>query len=180
MESVRSQGEEGRAQSYRRPPRGLDDPPHEKTHTRKASGWRGLALGGGRPLDPNMRARMEHGLGTRLPDLRIHTGPEAAGLADRESARAVTFGNDIAFGSGEFQPGSLAGDALLAHEAAHSLQQSRGNGTLSESEAESGASRASGAAASRIAGSSGGRLCASESSGIAFDRGGFPCGCAGH
>jgi hypothetical protein len=101
-----------------------------------------------------MRSRLEHGLGGRLPDIRLHTGSEAASLANRESARAVTYGSDIAFGSGEYLPGTLGGDALLAHEAAHAIQQEKGTGTLSEGEAESTAGQATLTSILRWSGSS--------------------------
>jgi hypothetical protein len=39
------------------------------------------------------------------------------------NARAFTVGSDVAFGSGEYKPGSLIGDALIAHELAHVVQQ---------------------------------------------------------
>src|SRR5678815_5609432 len=43
-----------------------------------------------------------------------------------EGARAFTKGHDIIFGAGEYQPGTRDGRHLLAHELAHSVQQSRG------------------------------------------------------
>ena len=55
--------------------------------------------------------------------LRIHDGPDAARLARREDAAAFTVGHHVVFGEGELQPGSLAGDALIAHEVAHVAQQ---------------------------------------------------------
>ncbi|HEU5486125.1 MAG TPA: DUF4157 domain-containing protein, partial [Microlunatus sp.] len=39
-------------------------------------------------------------------------------------ARAFTLGSDIVLGAGEESPGSVAGDALLAHELGHAAQQS--------------------------------------------------------
>jgi hypothetical protein len=47
------------------------------------------------------------------------------------SARAFTVGNDVAFGRGEYQPGTMRGDLLLAHELAHVTQQ-RGGGVSRE------------------------------------------------
>lgn len=38
-------------------------------------------------------------------------------------ARALTVGSDIAFAPGQFEPGTPVGDALIAHELAHVLQQ---------------------------------------------------------
>ena len=39
------------------------------------------------------------------------------------NARAFAVGNHIAFGSGEHKQGTLVGDALMAHELAHVIQQ---------------------------------------------------------
>ena len=44
-------------------------------------------------------------------------------LARSLEARAFTVGTHIAFASGEIRPGTLGGDALLAHELAHVIQQ---------------------------------------------------------
>jgi len=51
------------------------------------------------------------------------------------NARAFTVGEHVAFGAGEFRPGSTVGDALLAHELAHVAQQS-GNGWSAATESE--------------------------------------------
>ena len=88
------------------------------------------ALGRGRPLPASARSRMERALGTRLGTVRLHTGAAAARLARRLGARAFAVGADVAFGRGEFRPGTPTGDALLAHELAHTVQQ-RGAGTTS-------------------------------------------------
>src|SRR6185295_6889207 len=45
----------------------------------------------------------------------------------------------IAFGAGEYQPGTLVGDALIAHELAHVMQQ-RGNGATVGTKEESATS----------------------------------------
>src|SRR5205085_1959819 len=50
-------------------------------------------------------------------------------LASEYSARAFTVGTDIAFGRGEYRPGSLSGDLMIAHELAHVIQQKGGTPT---------------------------------------------------
>ncbi len=82
-----------------------------------------LGLGGGRPLDSGVASRMEGALGASFSSVRIHTGSDAASAASGANARAFTIGRDIAFGAGEYQPGTPVGDALLAHELAHVAQQ---------------------------------------------------------
>jgi hypothetical protein len=80
-------------------------------------------LGEGRPLDGAVRARMEQALETPLGDVRLHTDETAARLARRQGAPAFAVGRHVAFDQGEYRPGTLAGDALLAHELAHVSQQ---------------------------------------------------------
>ena len=82
----------------------------------------------GHPLDAGAKARMGAAFGQDFSSVRVHTGGEAAGLSEQLNARAFTVGSDIAFGAGEYQPGTLVGDALIAHELAHVVQQNGGNG----------------------------------------------------
>ncbi len=80
-------------------------------------------LGPGRPLESDVGSRFGDALGADLSAVRVHTGPEAARKATAEQASALTVGTDIAFAPGQYQPGTPAGDALLAHELAHTVQQ---------------------------------------------------------
>ena len=80
-------------------------------------------LGSGQSLDGGVRSRMESAFGYDFSRVRIHTDGKSAGLSNSLNARAFTIGSDIAFGAGEYQPGTLVGDALLAHELAHVVQQ---------------------------------------------------------
>ena len=82
-----------------------------------------LDLGEGKPLDSAVRTAAEAGLGQSLGDVRIHTDARAGRLADEVGAPAFTIGQDVVFGTGEYRPGTLAGDALAAHELAHTVQQ---------------------------------------------------------
>ncbi len=56
-------------------------------------------------------------------DARLHTGPAAQRLAASLGARAFTFGRDIAFAEGEYQPDTERGRRLIAHELVHVAQQ---------------------------------------------------------
>ncbi|MFL6260723.1 MAG: DUF4157 domain-containing protein [Thermoanaerobaculia bacterium] len=80
-------------------------------------------LGEGRPLESATRSRMEQAFGARFDEVRVHTGETAARLARELDARAFAVGPHVAFGHGEYRPGTLVGDAVLAHELAHTLQQ---------------------------------------------------------
>ena len=80
-------------------------------------------LGAGHGLDGSVRTRMESAFGQNFSGVRVHTDEAAGNLSQRFGARAFTISDHIAFGRGEYQPGSLVGDALLAHELAHVVQQ---------------------------------------------------------
>jgi hypothetical protein len=102
-------------------------------------------LGPGRPLDGPVRGRMESAFGVGLGQVRVHTDSGAERLSAELSARAFTVGSEVAFGAGEYRPGTLTGDALIAHELAHVLQQ-RGGGRGVEWDAERDADQAAVAA----------------------------------
>lgn len=80
-------------------------------------------LGPGRPLDGSIRSRMEAAFGVGFGAVRVHRDSVGAGLSDKLNARAFTVGQHVAFGTGEYRPGTLVGDALIAHELAHVVQQ---------------------------------------------------------
>jgi hypothetical protein len=95
-------------------------------------------LRSGSPLDSGIRARMESAFGHDFSRVRVHTDGQAANLSSTVNARAFTIGSDIAFGAGEYQPGTLIGDALIAHELAHVVQQRRGSRSSQLSRQQSG------------------------------------------
>jgi uncharacterized protein DUF4157 len=80
-------------------------------------------LGSGHSLDGGVKARMESAFGANFSGVRIHTDARSQELSDGLNARAFTIGRDIAFSAGEYQPGTLIGEALIAHELAHVVQQ---------------------------------------------------------
>lgn len=83
-------------------------------------------LGTGFSLHAPVREQMEQTFGTSFQGVRIHTDGTATRLSSHLHARAFTIGDDIAFAPGQYQPGTLHGDALIAHELAHTLQQRDG------------------------------------------------------
>jgi Domain of unknown function (DUF4157) len=80
----------------------------------------------GAPLPTELRARFEAALGTDLSPVRIHSGTRSAEAATAVGAKAYTVGDDIHFGAGYLDASSLAGQQLLAHEVAHTVQQRGG------------------------------------------------------
>ncbi|MCW3060660.1 MAG: Peptidoglycan-binding domain 1 protein [Capsulimonas sp.] len=77
----------------------------------------------GQPLDSATRAFMEPRFGHDFSQVRVHADVGAARSAGSVLARAYTVDNDIAFGAGEYQPGTADGQRLLAHELTHTIQQ---------------------------------------------------------
>ena len=82
-------------------------------------------LGPGRPFEGAERSRMETAFKQDFSRVRIHSDDTAAKLSERMSAHAFTVGTHIAFARNRYRPGTLLGDALIAHELAHTLQQSK-------------------------------------------------------
>jgi hypothetical protein len=70
---------------------------------------------------------MSSAFGYDFSGVRVHTDAKAGELSGQLNARAFTIGRDVAFAQGEYQPGTLIGDALIAHELAHVVQQGGGN-----------------------------------------------------
>lgn len=87
---------------------------------------REIHSGAGEALPASTQALMEQRFGNDFSDVRIHRSEHAAGSAESINARAYTSGNDIVFNSGEYQPHTPSGQRLLAHELAHTLQQTGG------------------------------------------------------
>jgi hypothetical protein len=81
-------------------------------------------LGTGHSLDSRVQSQMSAAFGRDFSGVRIHTDSRAKALSSDLNARAFTVGSDVAFASGEYRPGTLIGDALIAHELAHVVQQS--------------------------------------------------------
>ena len=77
----------------------------------------------GRPLPTAVRQEMEQGFGRDFSRVRIHDSPRAAASAEAIGAHAYTVGNHIAFNQGQFRPDTRSGRFLLAHELAHTVQQ---------------------------------------------------------
>jgi hypothetical protein len=77
----------------------------------------------GQPLDAQARAFFEHRFGHDFSGVRVHTDAQAARSAQAVQASAYTVGRDVVFGAGQYAVGTCAGNRLLAHELAHTLQQ---------------------------------------------------------
>jgi len=82
--------------------------------------------GKGSALSPPLRLSFETRLGVDLRAVCVHTDDKANALARSVNARAFTYQNEIVFGKGEYNPNSLDGQKLLAHELVHTVQQGGG------------------------------------------------------
>jgi len=78
--------------------------------------------GGGQPLPPDVRTKMESFFGASFGEVRVHVGPHAAAIG----ALAFTQGTDIHFAPGQYNPMTPQGQQILGHELAHVLQQRAG------------------------------------------------------
>ena len=77
---------------------------------------------GGWPLPRDVQGKMEAALGANFSDVRVHVGPEAAAIG----AVAFTWGSDLHFAPGQYNPHTPHGQFLLGHELAHVMQQRAG------------------------------------------------------
>ncbi|HEX5324588.1 MAG TPA: DUF4157 domain-containing protein [Capsulimonadaceae bacterium] len=106
----------------------------------------------GKALDRHTQQEMSARFGHDFGHVRVHTDSKADKAAEAMEADAYTFGGDIVFGQGKYNPGSRQTEHLLAHELTHVVQQDRyGAGSTnmrsrrsdpSEREAESVSDRA--------------------------------------
>ncbi|NTU41452.1 MAG: DUF4157 domain-containing protein [Nitrospirales bacterium] len=96
--------------------------------------------GSGRMLDDNARFVMEQRLGYDFSHVRIHADNYAARKSNELSAEAFTIGSDVFFNAGRYNPPSIEGQRLLAHELTHVVQQggARGNAGQNLSVSEGG------------------------------------------
>jgi hypothetical protein len=77
---------------------------------------------GGLPIPDQVRAKMETAFGADFSDVRVHVGQEAASLG----AIAYTWGTNIHFAPGQYNPNTIQGQKLLGHELWHVVQQRSG------------------------------------------------------
>jgi hypothetical protein len=77
---------------------------------------------GGQPLPTEVRAKMESAFGADFSDVRVHVGHEAS----RIGAIAYTWGSNIHFAPGHYNPHTLQGQKVLGHELWHVVQQKAG------------------------------------------------------
>jgi len=77
---------------------------------------------GGWTLPREVQTKMEQALGADFSDVRVHVGPEASAIG----AIAFTWGSNIHFAPGQYNPHTPHGQELLGHELTHVVQQRAG------------------------------------------------------
>ena len=77
---------------------------------------------GGQPIPDQVRAKMETAFGMDFSDVRVHVGQEASSIG----AIAYTWGTNIHFAPGQYNPHTIQGQKLLGHELWHVVQQKSG------------------------------------------------------
>ena len=119
----------------------------------------------GEPLPAALRESLEQLSGSDLSGVRAHTGPASAEAAKSIHAHAYTTGRDIHFAAGRYEPHGKAGQRLIAHEVAHTLQHG------SASSADAGSTRISdpGDAHEQVADEFGGLFEKHHSEGVSAD-----------
>lgn len=81
---------------------------------------------GGNKMDAKTQMEMEQKFGTDFSHIKIHNDIAAAQMCQELGAQAFTRGIDIYFNEGKYNPNSIEGKRLLAHELTHTIQQGQG------------------------------------------------------
>jgi len=79
--------------------------------------------GKGSKLGGSVKSEMESGFGSSFEKVNIHTDDQAVKMNQELGAQAFTHGSDIYFNQSKYDPNSVEGKTLLAHELTHTVQQ---------------------------------------------------------
>ena len=143
METTRLQKENASVSRNKSGERGYGAAAHDSAVSPFPSGIRVQAqlesrlrssLGGGQGLPNPVRSQMESAFGQSFSRINIHTDSAAAEMSRSIGAKAFTFGNDIFFNQGQYNPDSSSGRHLIAHELTHVAQ---GSGRIGREPTES-------------------------------------------
>ncbi|NOQ24880.1 MAG: DUF4157 domain-containing protein [Bacteroidales bacterium] len=85
---------------------------------------------GGQALPKKANAEFSQKMGRDFSDVKIHKDSRAVQMNKDLSAKAFTHKNHIYFNQGKYDPDSLGGKRLLAHELTHTIQQNRNKNNL--------------------------------------------------
>jgi hypothetical protein len=79
------------------------------------------------PLDPPVRTYLARALDIRIPQVRLYVNQAADQVTRQWQADAVTYGRNILFRTGKYDPATRLGLGLLGHELTHVAQEERAN-----------------------------------------------------
>jgi hypothetical protein len=79
--------------------------------------------GGGQPLAPASNSFFSSRMGYDFSNIRIHADAQAGEVAGNLQAQAFAIGRNIFFAPGRYEPQTVQGKWLLAHELTHTIQQ---------------------------------------------------------
>ncbi len=85
-----------------------------------------VGSGGGSPLPTDVRQEMQARLGHDFSDVRVHNDSRAHESAESVNAHAYTVGSNVVFQRDKYDPSSVEGKTMLAHELTHVVQQRHG------------------------------------------------------
>ncbi|WP_010523358.1 eCIS core domain-containing protein [Aquimarina agarivorans] len=105
----------------------LENNTHSFVQTKSFENQLNNSKGKGAHLSKNIRSEMEPAFDSEFDTVKIHTNETAIQMNRNIGARAFTYGNDIFFNKGAYNPTSPKGKRLLAHELTHVIQQKATN-----------------------------------------------------
>jgi outer membrane protein OmpA-like peptidoglycan-associated protein len=122
---VRKQEDESEHYADRMSEQVLSAQPSKKSNVHPLKTERFIkTMGEGISIGHATRKFMESRFGFDFRSIRIHDNNKASESSNALNASAYAVGTDIFFGQNQYQPNTRTGQMLLAHELAHSIQQS--------------------------------------------------------
>ncbi len=105
----------------------MAQPKMEQGGTRTSASWLEQELksvqSGGEGLPATTAMSMGQRFGADFSDVRVHNDSSSHSLNRSLGSQAFTYGGNLFFNEGRYQPGTPSGDHLLAHELTHVVQQ---------------------------------------------------------
>lgn len=89
-----------------------------------------MSKGTGQSLSDSTQEDLGGKMNADFSDVKIHTDTQSHEMNQELGAKAFTYGNDIYFNKGEYNPETQDGKLLLAHELTHTIQQKGGGSTI--------------------------------------------------
>ncbi|MFA8436114.1 MAG: DUF4157 domain-containing protein [Marinifilaceae bacterium] len=124
-ESLQMKPEEKEQESIQMKPALQSSPDGKQFASNAMSQKLSSTKGAGKALPDGIGAEMSRKIGSDFSGVRVHTDAQAVQMNREVGAQAFTYGSDIYFDTGKYDPGSSKGKRLLAHELTHVVQQGK-------------------------------------------------------